>query len=367
MVMAQTQSQIVTHPETVAGAQAAAYAINQAGGIGGHPIVISSCNIGDSSTTEAACARTAVANKITAVVGSTFVFNTAVPILEKAKIPVIGPPGVATPGEYTSPDVWPLSGGAGVNYPALPYVLKKAGIKTAGIARADVDQAAGLGNLIQSSITGAGLKYTGTVLVPLAATDFTPYVQALKTQGPQATVQVLAIALATQMMNAAKTLAVPTKWANITINIDNPELKTLGPVANGMFLDSSFPPVSASKQFPGIKTFNQQMTTAGKHGVQGTGIRDVNALASWVSVQATADVAAGTSGTLTASKLLSALHSADKPINVEGLISWTPTAVGPKDFPRITISNVYLDKVVNQKVVLVSPKPINYFKVAGIS
>jgi hypothetical protein len=131
-----------------------------------------------------------------------------------------------------------------------------------------------------------------------------------------------------------------------------------------MYITSSFPPATASNQFSGIKDFNTDMDAAAKAGVASTNIRTAQAITSWLAVRAVANVAKGTTGQLTNTALVSALKAAQT-VDVEGLISWTPNATGPTNFPRVTNSNVYLEKVSSGTLQLASATPVNYFKISG--
>ncbi|MFZ0666038.1 MAG: ABC transporter substrate-binding protein [Acidimicrobiales bacterium] len=365
LVMYQFQGDpVAQHPEVGAGAEAAAQAINAAGGINGHPVQIITCDIHDSATQEEACAQEAVTDKVTAVAGSLFESGAqSIPVLQKAGIPIIGSLGVYTPEELSNPDVWPLMGGAVTTYPAIPYLAAKQGLKRIAVV---ANPGTGLNELIQAQASRAGMTYVGTVSVPLTASDYSSYVEQLKTLNPQIIVQVVSTTASAEMMQDGQQLGLNAIWANQTLNIDVNNLGTFGATANGMYITSSFPPATAGAQFPGIATFNTEMDAAGKAGIGNTGIRSAQAVTSWLAVHAIALVAKGTTGLLTASGLVSALHNATT-VNVEGLLNWQPNASGPTDFPRVTNSNVYLDKVESGKLVLVSPTPVNYFKLAGLS
>jgi ABC-type branched-subunit amino acid transport system substrate-binding protein len=355
---------VAQHPEVGAGAEAAAQAINAAGGINGHPIQIITCDIHDSATQEETCAQEAVTDKVTAVAGSLFESGAqSIPTLQKAGIPIIGSLGVYTPGELSNPDVWPLMGGAVTTYPAIPYLAAKQGLKRIAVI---ANPGTGLNELIQAQAARAGMTYVGTVSVPLTATDYSSYVEQLKTLNPQIIVQVVSTTASAELMQEGQQLGLNAIWANQTLNIDVNNLSTFGSTANGMYITSSFPPATAGAQFPGIAAFNNEMDAAGKAGIGNTNIRSAQAVTSWLAVHAIALVAKGTTGLLTASALISAIHSATS-VNVEGLITWHPNATGPTDFPRVTNSDVYLEKVVSGKLVLGSSTPVNYFSLAGLS
>jgi ABC-type branched-subunit amino acid transport system substrate-binding protein len=352
------------HPEVGAGAQAAALAINNAGGINTHPIQIITCDIHDSPTQELACAQEAISDHVAAVVGSLFESGAqSIPTLQQAGIPIIGPLGVYTPNEFTNTDVWPLMGGAATTYPAIPYLAARQGLKRIAVA---TSPGTGLDQLIKAQASRAGMTYAGTVNVPITATDYSTYAQDLKNLNPDVVVQVLSPTGSTQIMKAAMQIGLSVTWANQTLNIDVSNLSTFGSLADGMYITSSFPPATASGAFPGIANFNKEMSAAGKAGIQATNIPSAQAVTSWLAVHATALAAKGTQGLLTSASLTAALHTATT-IDVEGLLTWMPNASGPTNFPRVTNSDVYLEKVAAGALQLVSPTPINYFQAAGLT
>lgn len=99
-------------------ADGAKVAINNAGGINGHEVVVVPCNEGADPNKAADCARKAVEEGVSAVVGG-FSANgdTILPILEQAGIPWIAPP-VISAAELSSK----------FSYPIVPGVIAQAGL-----------------------------------------------------------------------------------------------------------------------------------------------------------------------------------------------------------------------------------------------
>ena len=109
----------VAFPYGANGVQAAAAAINAAGGLNGHTIKVDVCDTKGSPNGSAACARNAVTNKDIAVVGTFDPLGAPqlLSVLEAARIPYIGGLPTST-AEFTSPvsfqfDPGPVLGGAG--------------------------------------------------------------------------------------------------------------------------------------------------------------------------------------------------------------------------------------------------------------
>ena len=79
-------------------------------------------------------------------------------------------------------------GGAATTYPAIPYLLARHGLKRIAVV---ANPGTGLDQLIQAQAKKAGMTYAGTVSVPATATDYSPYVEQIKTENPDVTVQVV--------------------------------------------------------------------------------------------------------------------------------------------------------------------------------
>ena len=162
-------------PEIAASAKAAAKAINAAGGVSGRMIEIITCD--DKLTPEAGadCARKAISEKVTAVVGaSTGVSGDAyMPILEKAGIPSVANIPNST-AETTSPLSYPISSSA-LLIVAGGSVLKAAGSTKVQYLGPNIPAFVGLMQLVEALLGGAGVKFNGTTFYPVTATDYTQF------------------------------------------------------------------------------------------------------------------------------------------------------------------------------------------------
>jgi ABC-type branched-subunit amino acid transport system substrate-binding protein len=157
-------------------ADGAKVAINNAGGINGHEVVVVPCNEGADPNKAADCARKAVDEGVSAVVGG-FSANgdTIMPILEKAGIPWIAPP-VISAAELSSK----------LSYPIVPGVIAQAGLG-AKAAQDGCDKVANVMYDLPSSgsvkeLGNVGLASDGhapatVVPVPPTTTDFSSIAQ----------------------------------------------------------------------------------------------------------------------------------------------------------------------------------------------
>lgn len=130
-------------------ADGAKVAINNAGGINGHEVVVVPCNEGADPNKAADCARKAVDEGVSAVVGG-FSANgdTILPILEKAGIPWIAPP-VISAAELSST----------FSYPIVPGVIAQAGLG----AKAAEDGCDKVANVMYDLPSSGSVKELGNV------------------------------------------------------------------------------------------------------------------------------------------------------------------------------------------------------------
>lgn len=156
------------------GAKAAAQAINEEGGIGGRPVEIIACNEEYDPNKTQACAREAVAEEVLAVTGLPQVGASLMPALEQAGIPAMT--AGASPDEFNSefwfppgPGYAPLAFGVGSVWCSLPA-------ERVVLFNLDVEGALVYQDLYNEGIESCGKKFVDTQLIPLNASDVTPFV-----------------------------------------------------------------------------------------------------------------------------------------------------------------------------------------------
>ncbi|KAA1394218.1 ABC transporter substrate-binding protein [Aeromicrobium ginsengisoli] len=171
MTIAPVDTAAINQPEIMEAAKASAKALNAAGGLGGHEVKVITCNDGNDPNTAAACARQAVSKKAIAVVGG---FTTSgasiVPIIAKAGIPWIGPPGFSA-DELASKDSYPLIAGS-VAFAGLGQRAAKDGCKTIATVLYDVPTAVSAATLIANGVKAGGGAKPTDIKVPTTTTDF---------------------------------------------------------------------------------------------------------------------------------------------------------------------------------------------------
>ncbi len=152
-------------------AEGARITINNAGGINGHELKVITCNDGNDPNQSADCARQAVDENVSAVVGG-FTTNgdTIMPILEEAGIPYVAPTGIAA-AELTSPLSYPVASGV-VGLASLGARTAEDDCEDVAFATYDLpttDQVAGLVDVGRAS---QGAAPTTQIKIPPTTTDF---------------------------------------------------------------------------------------------------------------------------------------------------------------------------------------------------
>ena len=331
-VIAPVATPIQNYPDAIAGAQAAAAAINKAGGIKGQQIEIGFCNTQSNANVAVACARQAVAEKVTAVVGHISTLSTLeIPILAQANIPTVGMQTSGNTIDWTSPVSFPLVGGSTAAYLTIPSAMKKLGKKRFVIFYQDVPSAANNAKLARNAAKTAGLPVVGLIQMAGATTDFAPLAQKLRDLNPDSVMFINSPGVSGGLMRAATALGIKPLWSHNSGSIGEPEAAQIGAPAEGMLIGGIFP-TFRDTSLPGIKKFVADMTAAGKS----TDEINLKALGvnGWLSVYAVQAVAKNITGTINNTTLLAALRAQKKPVNLFGLVDFAPGAKGPAAYPR---------------------------------
>ena len=167
-------------PSIPVGAQIAVDEINAAGGLNGHPLQLITCNDENNPNTATQCARTAIKEKVAALVGGLSLFDLkAIPALQRAGIPWIG---LTTPDATTQSNLFLLGGEGPPGFAAIGMALAQAGCKNVAVlvsAQAAPDNAA----QIQAGVQAGGAKVVKTLTAPKNSADFAPIVAGARAAG----------------------------------------------------------------------------------------------------------------------------------------------------------------------------------------
>jgi len=341
-------------PEAGAGVQAAAKAINAAGGIKGHPIKVIVCNDADTSSTAANCANEAVSDKVVATVGDNSEWGTEiVPILKSAGIASIGSLPVSIP-DFSSSNSFPVQPGGPGSLAACGYLLAKLGATNIAIARVDNPAAAELTLFANLGLKSEGSSSTvGTnVPVPPTAVDMSSYVAGVS--GSNGLIIAMEANQGERFVQALHQAGYSGKVCTSSGILDGKNaLKNLGSAANGMYIAGEFQ--SSTAGGPGWKAVDAGM----KKYAAGQLIDDYS-VNSWVATEAFATIAK-TLPSVTAASVVTGFTNA-KDVSTQGMtppITATPLTL-PAPFgtalSQLINPAVSITKLENGKETLVQGK-----------
>jgi len=252
-----TQPQLGTsNPEFPAGAQAAAAAVNAAGGIDGRPIEVIVCSDELNADTARQCAREAVEKQVAAVVGlQTTNETTILPVLESAGIPAVGVYPFTDVG-LTSPVSFPdVSGFVGQTL-GMGLQLARSGASTVstvvpgglgGISTA-------VGDAVEAGAASEGADSGGLVQIPAKASDLSPTIASATEDG--ASVAGFATDEAS-FINAMRTLAPDSMISTFPFNLTDAVIESAGGAAEGVLaVDGLVPPTAET---PGTAQYREEL------------------------------------------------------------------------------------------------------------
>ena len=345
-------SPIGTYPGDWGGPQAAAYAIDKAGGINGAQVQVITCNDHITANGATTCAREAVADKVAAVVGWTGFDPQINPILAAAKIPVIQwvisdfTDALSGSGQWSIQ--YPVDGGAFPEWIGEPFAAKAAGAKTVAIVTTNFP---GIDVVVNQEIAAAkaiGLNYLGTVNTVLTQTTFAQTAQQLANLKPDAVIMTATSPQEDAILQASTTIGFSPTWVSDGGTFNPQTFAAFTKLAPKIWMSSTVPFANANV-IPAVKTMNAEMDAAAAHGISNAvpGNRDESTIFSWLSTHAFAQVAKTIKGPVTNLSLLAALQKA-KNVNVEGIMTYSPATKGDPKFPRVTGGGLdYIGPVTN--------------------
>jgi ABC-type branched-subunit amino acid transport system substrate-binding protein len=326
-------------PELISAANAAADAINAAGGINGKKLVIDACDDKGNANGAALCGRQFVTDKVVADVGDQTFFSDKVnaPLLA-AGISRIGPTALGAT-EYTQPNNYPLNGGAVVMFQGAVKDAADHGKKTLYVLYQEAEGASTIPSLVQPFATSLGMEWKGKTGIPPEATDMAPYVTAAINSGADAVLTTFAPPTTEAIAKTAVQLGAKFTLATLAEALDDDVIAAVGkdqPLIQNALLSSPFPPITAT-QIAGIAQFKKEMdareASGDKHASAAT---RSHVLSAWVAVHAFADIAKSITGPIDAASVTAAVK-ATKDLPVMDLMPpWTPTNKASAMLPSIS-------------------------------
>ena len=240
--------------------QAAAAAVNRAGGIHGHPLQMLICDDNGDPNKNLACARQAVADHVAAVITTDADTIAGLPILRAAGIPDISTLGFWNQ-ELTTKTVFPVNGGApGEAADNAALLVKGARARRIAIVYADQPDGLQAEQAAAAALRRLGIpSVRGVPMNEHTTTDPTPVVIRSTEGGIQAVLLILAYDAADRYLRAAYRLHIN----HVTFGSDEDTfppsvIKDLGPEANGTLVVASSIPLTMTSQ-PPVQEFLRQM------------------------------------------------------------------------------------------------------------
>jgi ABC-type branched-subunit amino acid transport system substrate-binding protein len=227
--------------------KASVEAFNARGGIGKHCMALTICDAQGDPNKEIDCARQFVANKIVATLSDATTFNSAgvKEVMEAAGIPRIGiSPGNA---DGNSTVAYPLDGGGtGATFMQTVGCTRNGHKKLAAI---HVDSASI--TALFTAMTPMLKAYDATLDTKLpvskGTTDFQQFTLGAKNAGATCAILPLGQNEIVQVLQAAQALGTDLKFSVSHNSLSADDMKTFGALANQMYLNTAFPPATASQ------------------------------------------------------------------------------------------------------------------------
>jgi branched-chain amino acid transport system substrate-binding protein len=297
MALGTSSSPTIAIPEGVTGIQAAAKAINDAGGINGAKIAVETCNDASDPNTAASCARQAVQDRVAAVIPYyTSQGGSILPVLQAAGIPYIGSEGLAT-ADLTNPDSFIVTSNGTPSSAIHSTALVKSGCKKQAILAEDIPAGQQLGGVLKAATTAAGGQYV-YVKIPPATTDFAPVVASAYSQGATCFSVAIPLAQSSQLVAAVRSSAHPGALVSaVTAAFPLPALKALGQNANGLILTSAFSDPQPAQVIKDMAAIDPKAPV------------DDFAIGAWTATYVFAKTAAKITGTIDSASVLAALKA----------------------------------------------------------
>lgn len=259
MLIGTLESAALSTSQTETAAKAAVKKINAEGGISGRDVEVSFCNDKFDPNEATACAQRAVEEKVAAVVGGASAMSDSfLPVLEAAKIPLIGGSASSGAPELVSPISYPVNSGAAVMTYGAGYSAAQQGDETA-ILTTDND-----GSVQGTKYAQEGLKIQGAsaaeeFTMKLGAPDAAPTVAAALETNPTTVILTAPPVDAVKMVNALRQAGYEGKIVAPSSFFPPASIEALGDFAEGIVGASRLLPVT-STEVPEVKTFVDAMT-----------------------------------------------------------------------------------------------------------
>ena len=333
--------------ESVNGAEAAADAINKAGGINGHPIQIITCNDNLNAADAIGCAREAVADHVIAYAGGDEPFDSGVfPYLKSAGIPWVGPLQNSTTTETNSYS-FPLEGESDVtSTESGKLAVEKGGKRVVIIQLSDAPASIFSATFMASGVQSVGGTVAKLIGAPIETVNWSSYAAQAMNADPDAITCSCSPQNTPQLLQALRQAGYTGPLIEPSTEFLTSGIKSLGSTAGKVYLISTMR--DPDVPYAGLTQYLDEMNAT----QPASALRDQTSELSWLSVHVIADLLQGQKS-LTSATLLKQLQTT-KGVNGYGLIpdgvNWSKPGPLTK-YPRIPDSDVLIYQWENGKLV----------------
>ena len=328
-------------PEVGSSLLASVNALNNAGGINGHPLKLIQCDTKGDAATEVQCAQNMVNDHVVATLSDNTFSASAQVNQILAGIPRIGVT-MFDVSDYSNTTNFDLTGGGVFSLVGMMDGLINKGYKKLTVVVPDTPTSSQTHLLLDPVAKAQGVEVVNYVMVSSASGDYSQYVAQAQQNGSQAVAIALGNAQLVQFAQAINQLNPNIAYATGIAGFSLNQLKQLGQFSKKCLFTWWTPGIDDVKNFPGMAQPLSVLT----HGVKGATVNNLTALSlsGWLSVHALSEVLKSETGTPTAASLLAALKAA-KNIPMNGILKpWTPTnyaSAGPLSSVFKNVSNPY--------------------------
>lgn len=336
-------------PTIAVAAQAAAKAVNDAGGINGKKIEMLTCNNKDAANDSQTCARKAVQERVVSVVGQADLYsNQSLPVLASAGIPSVGPYTVGVPEDQTSENSFLLNAGSVGSNVANAYAIDPATVTSVAQAVSDVPVALQQAELSVPLLKDQGIDFKGVTPIPLTgATDFSPYAQKLKSTGAQAIACVISTSLLNGVIKATGAIGYNPLFLTNSQTYGEVDAAQSPGISSRLTIMSPYPSPRDTSD-PLIAAYVKE-SAAFENKSEQAWLDDTvfdsgwsNAVDAWLSVHAVAKAFEGHDGDVTSAALMKILTDSNTKIDLYGHQDWQPAYTSDSDFyPRVNTLPIY--------------------------
>lgn len=337
----------LSYPELAASVKAGIEGLNCRGGVGGRPVELVFCNEGADPNLAATCARQMVERKVVATVSDQS------PLAEAAIGRILSDAGIPQVGAASTSLVWTAQSNVFLTYYSDTSVLYAAAVRAcveSGHRKIAVPYLAVPANdfvlaVMRTAAKALGAQIVSQPKVEVTATDVTPVAQTTKGAGADCVAPSLPAALSTGLIKAMQTIGFQPTVAMSGQLLQNRDYETLGPLADGMIVTSSYPVPTDISKYPVLARFQADMKrTPQDLDLAGTPNLKTAPINAWFAVQALAAALKKVTGPITASSLMATLKQL-KEVDLGLPMKWSPNKTVIPDRPRIWSATVFFHKV----------------------